>query len=311
MSLASETPPRPFIEPMTPKARIRRRLLNPGPSTLRTLIAEAKIELIPMKSLEGAAAQLPPRSKVSMTCSPAKTIEATLDASAQLIAAGHHVTPHIAARMVESRDHLRAIRDRLGELAIREIFVVAGDAETPGCYFDAVEFIAALTELDDEAGSDKRNVDHIGYTAYPDSHPFISNEKLHEALHAKQALILNSGRTGHVSTQMCFSADQIRMWLRKERAAGLVVPVHLGVPGVIDKTKLMTMGMRLGVGTSLRYLTKNKKAVGKLLTHRSFQPDMLLKPLSEEFDELGIEAIHLYTFNQVEATETWRAATLA
>jgi methylenetetrahydrofolate reductase (NADPH) len=293
------------------KSRMRRRLLKPANSTLRTLIENAKVELIPMKSLERAVGELQPTSNISMTCSPARGIEATLDESAPLIAAGHHVTPHMSARMVESPEHLHAIHGRLVELGIREIFVVGGDAETPGCFFDAIEFIAAFIELDDAAGSDARQVDHIGYTSYPDSHPFITNEQLHDALHAKQALILGSGRTGHVSTQMCFSADQIRLWLRKERAAGLTVPVHLGVPGVIDKTKLMTMGMRLGVGTSLRYLKKNKKALGKLMVQRSFQPDMLLRPLADELDDLGIGGIHLYTFNQVEATETWRAATLA
>ena len=103
---------------------------------------------------------------------------------------------------------------------------------------------------------------------------------------------------------MCFSAEQIRTWLRAERDAGLTVPVHLGVPGVIDKSKLMTMGMRLGVGTSLRYLSKNKKALGKLMTQRSFEPDALLRPLAADLEPFGIDGLHLYTFNQVDATET-------
>lgn len=289
----------------------KRGLLSPGPSTLRRLVADAKVELIPMKSLERAVSELNPGSHISMTCSPAKSIEDTLDESELLIAAGHHVTPHIAARMVQRYEHLAAIRERLVELGIREIFVVAGDADSPGCYFDAIEFIEAFLTLDDADGVEHRQVDHIGFTSYPDTHPFISTEQLHEALHRKQQLILATGRTAHVSTQMCFSADQIRNWLRMERASGLTVPVHLGVPGVIDKTKLMTMGVRLGVGTSLRYLTKNKKALGKMMTQRSFEPDQLLKPLAGDLADLGIEGIHLYTFNQVAATEEWRAKTLA
>ena len=86
---------------------------------------------------------------------------------------------------------------------------------------------------------------------------------------------------------------------------------QLGVPGVIDKTKLMTMGVRLGVGTSLRYLSKNRKALGKMMTQRAFEPDQLLKPLAGQFTDLGIEGIHLYTFNQVAAAEAWRTKTLA
>jgi methylenetetrahydrofolate reductase (NADPH) len=291
--------------------RFTRPLLAPGPSHLRTLIESAKVELIPMKSLERAVGELRANSRLSMTCSPARSIEATLDESAALIAAGHHVSPHISARMVVDHDHLVAIRNRLAEIGIREIFVVGGDTETPGCYFDAIEFIAAFIELDDRPGSGGRCVDHIGYTSYPDAHPFISNEQLHDALHTKQAMILASGRTAHVSTQMCFSADQILGWLESERAAGLTVPVHLGVPGVVDKSKLLTMGVRLGVGTSLRYLKKNRSAITKLMTQRSFEPDTLLRPLANHLRVLGIEGIHLYTFNQVEATEMWREHTLS
>ena len=47
---------------------------------------------------------------------------------------------------------------------------------------------------------------------------------------------------------MCFDAEVIEAWLRKERAEGLTLPVHLGVSGVVDKAKLMTMGVRIGLG---------------------------------------------------------------
>ena len=275
------------------------------------MIEDAKVELIPMKSLERAASELEPHSNISMTCSPAKTIEATLDECESLLAAGHSATPHISARMVQTREHLIAIRARLVEIGIRDIFVVGGDADPPGCFFDAIEFIEAFLALDDADGVAHRQVNHIGFPAYPDAHPLISNDQLRDALHRKQQMILASGRTAHVTTQMCFSADQIRMWLRAERAGGLTLPVHLGLPGVIDKTKLMTMGVRLGVGTSLRYLSKNRKALGKMMTQRSFEPDQLLKPLAGDLDDLGIEGIHLFTFNQVAATEAWRAKTLA
>ncbi len=300
----------------TPRRRsLRRPLVRPETPVLRRLVEDAKVELIPMKSLERAVSELVPHSHVSMTCSPAKSIEATLDESERLIADGHTVTPHIAARMIETPEHMAAIHARLVELGIREIFVVGGDADPPGCFFDAIEFIEAFLVLDDAVGGalgpQHRQIDHIGYTSYPDTHPFITDEQLHDALHRKQELILATGRSAHVSTQMCFSPDQIRDWIRRERAAGLTVPVHLGVPGVIDKTKLMSMGMRLGVGTSLRYLKKNKKALGKLMVQRSFEPDMLLKPLAGDLDELGIGGIHLYTFNQVAATEAWRSRTLA
>ena len=303
--------PASFPSSPNPWRRLRKPLLRADTPHLRRLIVDAKVELVPMKSLEGAIADLRPGSSISMTCSPAKSIEATLDECERLIAAGHRATPHLSARMVRTPEHLVEIHRRLGELDIRDIFVVGGDADPPGCFFDAVEFLDAFIELDDADGLERRQIDHIGVPAYPDTHPLITNDRLRAALHTKQEMILGSGRTAHVSTQMCFSAEQIRTWLRAERDAGLTMPVHLGVPGVIDKSKLMTMGMRLGVGTSLRYLSKNKKALGKLMTQRSFEPDALLRPLAADLEPLGIDGIHLYTFNQVDATEHWRERTLA
>ena len=288
----------------------RRRLLDPSDTTLRRIIDEATIELIPMKSLERAVTELRPRTTVSVTCSPAKSIDATLDECGRLLQLGHRPIPHISARMVTDLEHLARIRAQLITLRIREIFVVGGDANPPGYFFDAIEFLDAFLALDDDEGRGLRQVDHIGYTSYPDTHPFITNEQLHDALHTKQAMILATGRTAHVTTQMCFAVDQIREWLIRERTAGLLVPVTLGVPGVIDSAKLMTLGVRLGIGTSLRYLSKNKRALGRILTQRSYEPDQLLGPLANELDSLGIEGLHLYTFNQVEATESWRQRTL-
>jgi len=281
----------------------RRPLVRPDAPAMRRLVEGASIELIPMKSLDEAIRSLRPASKISMTCSPAKSIEATLDETERLTVLGHTVTPHISARMVQSDDHLRQIAERIEEIGVRQIFVVAGDADPPGIFFDAIEFLEAFLALDPA-------VEHIGYTAYPDTHPLIDDAKLHDALHRKQALILDSGRTAHVTTQMCFSAEQIRTWLRSERASGLTVPLHLGLPGVIDRAKLMTMGMRLGVGTSLRYLSKNRKSLSKLMTQRAFQPDQLLRPLAGDVAELGIAGLHLFSFNQVATTEEWRERTL-
>jgi methylenetetrahydrofolate reductase (NADPH) len=278
---------------------------------MRQAVRDAKIELIPMKSLDRAIGELEPNSSISMTCSPAKSIDATLDESQRLLGDGHRVTPHLSARMVESDEHLAHIHGRLVELGIRDVFVVGGDADPPGRFLDAIEFLEAFLELDDATGPERRQVDHIGYTSYPDSHPAISDDKLHAALHLKQQLILDTGRSAHVATQMCFAPDRVRRWLLAERDAGLTIPVHLGVPGVIDRTRLMSTGMRLGVGTSLRYLRKNRRALGRMLTQRDFEPDSLLRPFVGDLDQLGIAGLHLYTFNQVATTEDWRRRTLA
>ena len=80
---------------------------------------------------------------------------------------------------------------------------------------------------------------------------------------------------------------------------------------MVDKTKLLTMGARLGVGDSLKYLRKNVGAVVKMMTTLSYDPNDLLLPLSADLVDLGVTGLHMFTFNQVEATNTWRESVLA
>ncbi len=271
----------------------------------RDLVAGMTYEVVPLKNLAGEIQNLPANSRVSVTCSPNKTIEGSLDIAEGLGADGHRPILHICARMVADRAHLTRIAQRLAALDLHEVFVIAGDAADPGDYPDALSVLRDLLDI----GSGQ--IQHVGVGCYPDGHAFISDSDLHTALHDKQALFAEAGVTSHVSTQMCFSPDLIAGWLRRERAAGFDLPVHLGVPGVVDRTKLMTMGMRLGVGASLSYLKKNRMGVIKLLTSSSYNPSRLLDPLADQIEELRIEGLHVFTFNQIGATAEWQRSILA
>jgi methylenetetrahydrofolate reductase (NADPH) len=144
-------------------------------------------------------------------------------------------------------------------------------------------------------------------SGYPDGHLFLSEDVLHDALHAKQAILQAAGIDGWVSTQMCFDANHIAQWIRAQRAFGLTLPVRLGLPGPIDRTKLLTMGMRVGVGQSLRYLQKNRSGLTKLMTGSNYNPSLMLSLLGD-LEALGIEGIHLFTFNQLDVCREWQRA---
>lgn len=261
------------------------------------------IELVPMKSLDDALAHVPPGSPLSITCSPVKGIEETQRITETLIAEGHLAVPHIAARMVRDAAHTKELAEWCRSAGVRRAFIVGGDADPPGGYEDGTSFLADFLAHD-------HGLEAIGVPAYPDHHAFIPDDVLHDTLHAKQQLLADAGVAGWCSTQMCFDAEVVEDWLRAERASGMTLPVHLGIAGVVDKTKLMTTGMRIGLGQSLGYLKKNRAAITKMMTSTSYDPNDLLLPLSEANLELGVEGVHMFTFNQVEATEHWRAETL-
>jgi len=273
--------------------------------TARQAVADMAYELIPMKSLASQIPHLPENARISVTASPVKTLEESLDICADLLDHGHRPVPHFAARMVEDANHTKALAARCKTLGLSEIFCIAGDAEVPGSYPDAMAFLRDL--LDVAAG----DITAVGVASYPDGHAFIPDDALRTALFEKQELFADAGVAGHTSTQMCFSTDSIRTWLETERAAGFELPVHLGVPGVVDRAKLMTMGMRLGVGTSMRYLKKNRAGLIKLFASTGYNPSALLDPLGCDFERLNITGLHTFTFNQVEATRDWQRSVLA
>jgi methylenetetrahydrofolate reductase (NADPH) len=263
------------------------------------VVANSFFELVPLKNLAEQVQHLPKGAKVSVTCSPAKGIEHTLALSAELQTQGFCPTPHIAARLVRDRAHAAEIAATIGSHGFDEMYLIAGDAEEAAGYAGAVEFLRDFVEL--ESG-----VKRIGIAGYPDGHLFLNNDILRNALHDKQTILENAGIDGWVSTQMCFDPAAIANWIRAERANGLVLPIRLGIPGPIDRTKLLTMGMRVGVGQSLRYLQKNRSGLTKLMT-ASYDPSEVLAALGD-LEALGINGLHLFSFNQLDSCAEWVAA---
>tara|TARA_Y100000815_G_scaffold76903_1_gene65857 strand:- start:301 stop:1104 length:804 start_codon:yes stop_codon:yes gene_type:complete len=260
-------------------------------------------ELIPLKNLADQSMFLPAGATVSVTCSPAKTIDDTLDLCAHYGDQGFTVIPHLAARMAEDEDHVARIVRRVNEQSIRKVFCIGGDAEPRGPFTDAAGFLRSFLDRRPE-------IDVVGVGSYPDGHSTIPEQALVDGLVEKQEMIREAGLEGYMATQMCFSATTIGGWLKNRRLAGVDLPCHLGVPGAIDRTRLLTISIRLGIGHSARYLKKNSTSVIRLLSPGGYNPNKLIIPLSTRAEELGIVGIHCFTFNAVDTTEDWRQKTL-
>ena len=273
---------------------------GPNPD-VQELIRGAVFEIIPLNSAAVAIDALPEESRVSVTASAAKGQDATLELAEELIKRGHHAIPHFSARLMRDRSHVKDLADWAKDNGVTTAFVIGGDATEPGAYHDAHSFMQDLFEHD-------HGLDTVGVAAYPDGHPLISEDVRRDALFAKQELLAEAGLRGYCSTQMCFDPARIIAWLKAERNDGLTLPVHLGIPGAVERAKLLTIGARLGVGQSLRYLRKNRRSMAKLLGSSAHDPSDLLEALSSQLAPLGIDGLHIFTFNQVETTAAWRQA---
>jgi len=279
----------------------RARIDAAGRAALVAVLADPTLELLPLKNAADQEVALPRGARVSVTASPAKGLEATVALSVHLEAAGFRVVPHLSARMVKDDAHLRTLLSALVDAGIDRAFVVGGDAEEPGAFPDGLSLLRRMAELGIAPTE-------IGVPCYPQGHAFIPDSALLEALRAKAAF------ASYMTSQLCFDPDAISTWLAARRADGVSLPVRLGIPGVAAIPKLIEISARIGVRDASRFVLKNTRFVGELLasggTYRPTGLVMKLAPLIAD-PAADVIGLHIYTFNQVAATETWRRERLA
>ena len=269
-------------------------------SALAACVASPIYELVPVEGLEQAAAALPPQASVTVTASPRLGIDATLDAAEWLAARGPEVCPHLSARSIRDRAHLADIVARIRNAGIRKAFVVGGDGDALGEFRDGLTLLQALEPLGGW-------LEEIGVPSYPEGHPTIADRILLDDLRAKQ-------RYAHATTtQMSFNPGAVASWITRIRDAGITLPIHLGVPGVLPLRKLMTVAARIGVTESLRYLLKNRSLLGHLVQGSAFGADALLIGLAAAIADprTNVRALHVFTMNQIAETVEWQRSLMA
>jgi methylenetetrahydrofolate reductase (NADPH) len=269
----------------------------PAAPSLLAALQRPRYEVLPLDGVEEEVFEhLPPGSKVTLTASPTKGLDATLAVAEALATRAYVVVPHLSARLVRDRSHLEDIVARLRAVDVREVFVVAGDARRPaGEYAGAAELLEAMDGLRDTFAE-------IGITGYPESHHFISDETTIEAMFAKAPMAT------YIVSQICFDAGVIASWVKRVRDRGTFLPVWIGVPGAVDSRKLLRTSLRIGLGQSVRFLRAQHGLLRRFLSPRVYTSTDILEQLTPIFADPAarVGGIHVYTFNELKKTETWR-----
>jgi len=268
------------------------------------LLDEPRFELMPFDSFGEQMRHLPDGAAIAITTSPTLGLGATIDWTERAAAEGYEIIPHVAARYVRDRDHLDEVAGRLREAGITDVFVPGGDRDEPaGDFESAYELLVALEDL----GYD---FDEVGITGYPEGHDFLDDETLAEAM-AKKA-----PHATYVVTQLCYDPEAVVSWIETVRDRGVDLPVQVGIPGVIKYQRLLGISKKVGVGDSIDFLRKTSGIIDFLRqflgSRGNYEPDALidgLAPYASDPD-YGISGVHIYTFNQVPDTESWRSRRL-
>lgn len=262
------------------------------------ILSDPIFEMIPLRSAEEQAGYLPDGARVSVTASPNLTLDDSLDLAEQLVRRGFRVTPHLSAHMTRDRAHLQHLLARIVDLDVTTAFVVGGDASDDGDYHDGLALLEAMAEIGHHLT--------VGIPCYPEGHPDIPDPILAGALADKQP------HASWMTSQMCFDGEVLAAWARHTRRQGIHLPLVLGLPGVADRTKLLRISARIGVGRSLSFLRKNTGLISAFVRPGGYDPLEFLAGIGDDLDdpELDITGCHIYTFNQCDSTEEWRRRVL-
>ena len=281
--------------------RQRARVDASARAALVAALHRPRYEVIPVPGVEDAIVDQVPRDiTVTVTASPRQGAEATLRLTERLALAGYRAVPHLAARDVIDESQLGEALRRLHEAGVGDAFVIGGDARQPaGSFSDAFSLLEAMAGLGPAP-------QRVGIAGYPEGHPFIGTDTLRRAMAAKAPLAT------YVITQMCFDVQAVEHWAEQHRHEETGLPVHVGIAGAVDPRRLLRIATRIGVGRSARLLRQHRDPVLRLLRPGGYRPDDMVQTLSSSLaePETPLVGLHIYTLNDLAATERWRRQTL-
>jgi methylenetetrahydrofolate reductase (NADPH) len=278
------------------------RMDTPSRQALVAFLSSPRYEVLPTDDVEERVLAVVPREvTITVTASPRRGIDATIDLAERLGRQGYQFVPHISARLIRDDEHLREVLARVAAIGRREIFVIAGDAkEQAGQFPDSVSLLTALM-------TEPHGMREIGVTGYPQRHSFIDDDLTIQAMWDKRRIAT------YIVSNLCFDPRVVKKWIGRVRRRGVQLPIHIGLAGVADPAKLLRISTRIGVVDSARFLRGHSNWFVRMVQPGGYDPGRFTTGLLPDLamPDRKIAGLHVFTFNEIEPTERWRQETLA
>jgi len=279
------------------------------PAALEALLKDCSIEVMPRTAgkIEDFRQILPRGTRVYVAHIHGTPIDDMIATARRLTDEGFHPMPHLPARIIPDRatleKWLRRYRDEAG---VTQALLLGGGVPTPAGELDSS--IAMLeTGLFDRFGFRRLHV-----AGHPEGNRDIDLDggtaRVDEALRWKQSFSERTDAEMAIVTQFAFDAAPVIAWAERVAAAGIRLPIHVGVAGPTKLQTLIKYAVACGVGPSLNVLQKRALDLRKLLVpyeptdfladiaaHRAAHPDSL------------IEQAHIFPLGGIQASAEWLA----
>ena len=265
------------------------------------------IEVMPRtaEKVEDFRELLAPGTRVYIAHIEGTPIEDMVATAARLARDGYPVMPHFPARIIKDTATLADwIARYQGEAGVDQALLLAGGVNQPhGDFHSSMQLMES--GLFDKAGFKRLHV--AGHPeGNKDIDPNGGMKNVEDALRWKQAFSERTDAKMALATQFAFDADPIIKWVDDLSAAGIKLPVHIGIAGPAKLQTLIKFAIACGVGPSLKVLQKRAMDVTKLLL--PYEPTEVLTKLAAhkaKNPDFNIEQVHFFPLGGIKANATW------
>ena len=265
------------------------------------------IEVMPRtaEKVENFRDLLPEGTRVYIAHIDGTPIEDMVATARRLAREGYPVMPHFPARIIKDAKTLENwIAMYQGEAGVRQALLLAGGVSQPvGDFHSSMQLME--TGLFDRAGFERLHV-----AGHPEGNRDIDPDggmkAVTEALRWKQAFSERTDAKMAIATQFAFEAAPIIRWADGLKAAGIDLPIHIGIAGPAKLQTLIKFAIACGVGPSLKVLQKRAKDVTKLLL--PFEPTDVVADLAAHKannPDFNITNVHFFPLGGIKTNAQW------
>ena len=232
-------------------------------------------------------------------------IEEMVETAKRINGEGYEVMPHFPARIIKDKATLGDwIARYQGEANVKQALLLAGGVAQPhGDFHSSMQLLE--TGLFDKAG-----FTHLNVAGHPEGNKDIdpdgSTKNVEDALRWKQKFYETTDAKMALATQFAFEAGPIIKWVEDMSAAGIDIPVHIGIAGPAKLQTLIKFAIACGVGPSLKVLQKRAMDVSKLLL--PYEPTDVLNELAAHKaanPDFNITKVHFFPLGGIKTNANW------
>ena len=286
------------------KTRTNRHVSSPG---LGEMLEDWSIEVMPRTAarIEDFRALLPTGTRVYIAHIAGTPIEDMVATARRLRDEGFPVMPHFPARSIADaatlEDWIKRYRD---EADVQEALLLGGGQQEPaGSLDNSMQMME--TGLFDRYGFTRLHI-----AGHPEGSRDIdrdgSTRVIDQALAWKQDFASRTDAKMAIVTQFAFDARVVTDWAERIQAAGITLPIHVGVAGPARLQTLVQYALSCGVGPSLKVLQKRALDVTRLLV--PYEPTDVVAGLADyraQNPDSLIKQVHLFPLGGIKAATEW------